>query len=169
MKTFLFICGPNGIGKTTVCFNLLQRLNRSAFVDSDACRAMNPFVLDDITIPCIAKNMSDMINNYLACPAVETVLFSYGFHGRRREVFDLMLEQIHGEYRFCPILLICDEDENIRRMHLDGRDEDRIRRAVQYSRAAFNDVEYPQLDVTHLSVEETADIIIEMLDLFRNN
>ena len=88
MKKLLFICGPNGVGKTTVCRYIVENKSNTAYVDSDACRLLNPFVLDDVTIPVISKNISDMIRNYLNCEYVDTVLFSYGFHGRRKEVFD---------------------------------------------------------------------------------
>lgn len=164
MKTLLFLCGPNGIGKTTVCRYLVEKTPGTAHVDSDPCRLMNPFVLDDVTIPTIAQNISDLIRNYMNCDYVETVLFSYGFHGRRKEVFDLVLELLQPlEYRFVPILLCCDEDENVRRMHQDARDEERIRRGVERSRTAFDHTDYPRLDVTGLTVEQTAQAVYKML------
>ena len=88
MKKLLFICGPNGVGKTTVCRHIVEHTPNTAYVDSDACRLINPFVLDDATIPVIAQNISDMIRNDLQCDYVDTVLFSYGFHGRRKEAFE---------------------------------------------------------------------------------
>lgn len=164
MKRLLFICGPNGVGKTTVCRHIVEHTPNTAYVDSDACRLLNPFVLDNVTIPVIAKNISDMIRNYLQCDYVDTVLFSYGFHGRRKEVFDRVLASLDDlDYRFCPVLLLCEEDENIRRMHQDGRDAARIRRAIEQSRKAFADVDYQSLDVTNLTVAETADSILELI------
>jgi len=163
MKKLLFICGPNGVGKTTVCRHIVEHTPNTAYVDSDACRLINPFVLDDVTIPVIAKNISDMIRNYLQCDYVDTVLFSYGFHGRRKEVFDQILASLCDlEYRFCPVLLRCEEDENIRRMLQDGRDAARIRRGIEQSRKAFADVDYQTLDVTHLNVADTAEEILKM-------
>lgn len=94
MKNLLFICGPNGIGKTTICKEILRKLPNSAYVDSDPCRLMNPFILDDETIPTIAKNISDLIINYIDCLVIETVIFSYGFHGRRREVFEKVMQAV---------------------------------------------------------------------------
>ena len=84
MKNFLFLCGLNGIGKTTICRNIVKCLSGSAYVDSDHCRMMNPFVLDERTIPTIAKNTSCLIDNFLDCDVIQTVVFSYGFHGRRK-------------------------------------------------------------------------------------
>jgi len=165
MKRLLFLCGPNGIGKTTICNAILSQLSRSAYVDSDACRMMNPFVLDDETIPTIAKNIADLIENYAACSAVETILFSYGFHGRRREVFAQVMKRVEAlDLHFVPFLLCCDEDENLRRMRQDGRSEQRIRTALEQSRRAFDGVGYPTLDITHLTADETAARIIRYLE-----
>lgn len=163
MKTLLFICGPNGVGKTTVCRYLVENTAQTAYVDSDACRLMNPFVLDDVSIPVISKNISDMIRNYLNCDYVDTVLFSYGFHGRRREVFERVLASLNDmEYHFQPVLLLCEEKENVRRMQQDGRAPERIRRGIEQSRKAFENVDYETLDVTDLTVAETADKILKL-------
>jgi GTPase SAR1 family protein len=168
MKNLLFICGANGIGKTTICRSILKRLANSAYVDSDSCRAMNPFVLNDDTIPAIQKNISCIIKNFFDCPAVQTVIFSYGLHGRRREIFNGIIEDIAGyEYNFIPLLLVCGESENIRRMNCDGRDTERIQRAVEASREAYADIGYLTLDISVLSVDEAAARIMELAELCR--
>ncbi|WP_035287832.1 AAA family ATPase [Clostridium sp. KNHs214] len=161
MKNILFLCGPNGIGKTTICKEIIKQLPNSAYVDSDPCRVMNPFVLNDDTIPTIAKNISDLLINYLQCPVVNTVVFSYGFHGRRREVFQrILLEISKNEHDFIPFLLWCSEEENINRMNADNRSANRIKRTLNESRKAFDSVTYPKLDITNLSVSEVAKTII---------
>ncbi|MHB0856645.1 MAG: AAA family ATPase [Anaerolineae bacterium] len=166
MKNLLFICGANGIGKTTICNALVRRQVHTAYIDSDGCRVMNPFVLNEDTIPTIRKNISDMIRNYLGCPIVRTVVFSYGLHGRRREIFDGVTKDLADmEYRFIPVLLVCDVAENIRRLSCNGRDTERISRAVQLSRAAYSAVDYPRIDVTNLSVEDSVSRILDIAGL----
>lgn len=162
MKNLLFLCGPNGIGKTTISKEILNNIPNSAYVDSDPCRMMNPFALNDVTIPIIAKNISDLITNYLNCTTVNTVIFSYGFHGRRKEVFEMVISNISNlEYNFVPFLLWCDLEENINRMKFDNRSEERIKRTIEQSRKAFRYVSYPKIDITNLSVVESAKFIIE--------
>lgn len=169
MKTLLFICGANGIGKTTVCHRILNKLENSAYVDSDPLRYMNssllnPLSMADEVVFTNRKNISSLIKNYLECPLVETVIFSYGFHGHRKKVFDEVMDDISEyEFRFVPLLLTCNEDENIRRMRHDERNEERIRYAVEISRKAFDDVLYPQIDVTNLTPDKAADRIINLL------
>lgn len=162
MKNLLFLCGPNGIGKTTISKEILNNIPNSAYVDSDPCRMMNPFALNDVTIPIIAKNISDLITNYLNCTTVNTVIFSYGFHGRRKEVFEMVISNISNlEYNFVQFLLWCDLEENINRMKFDNRSEERIKRTIEQSRKAFRYVSYPKIDITNLSVVESAKFIIE--------
>lgn len=161
MKNLLFLCGPNGIGKTTISKEIVRRLSNTAYVDSDPCRFMNPFVLSNETIPTIAKNISDLITNYMNCPVIDNVVFSYGFHGRRKEVFDLVMENLSEiNYGFIPLLLWCSEDENIKRMNTDNRSIDRIERTLNESRKAFNDITYPKIDISDFSVSEAARNII---------
>ena len=162
MKRLVLLCGPNGIGKTSICHELLRITPQSAYVDSDPLRMMNPFVLSDETIPTVAKNIGDLIENYLDCPSVETVFFSYGFHGRRREIFERVMARLQmRELRFLPLLIWCDEEENVRRMRLDERDEARIARAIAVSRSAYANIDYPRIDVTNLNVSQAAQAVRE--------
>jgi len=166
MKNLLFICGPNGIGKTTICKEIMRKLPNSAYVDSDPCRLMNPFILNDKTIPTIANNISDLLINYIGCPVIETVIFSYGFHGRRKEVFELVMQAVSKrDFNFIPFLLTCSEEENIKRMNMDNRSSERKQRAIGESRKAFDDVSYPSIDITDFSASEAAENIIKKAGL----
>ena len=166
MKNLLFICGPNGIGKTTICKEIIRKLPNSAYLDSDPCRLMNPFILNDETIPTIAKNISDLIINYMDCTVIETVIFSYGFHGRRREVFEIVMKAVsERDFNFIPFLLACSEEENIKRMDIDNRSTERKQRAIEESRKAFDDIPYPQIDITDFTVSEVAENIIKKAGL----
>lgn len=168
MKKLLFLCGPNGIGKSTISREIIRQLPNSAYVDSDPCRFMNPFVLNDVTIPTIAKNISDLITNYMKCPAVDTVIFSYGFHGRRREVFEEVMKRLETiDHIFVPFLLWCSEEENLKRMQADNRSVPQIERTLGESRKSFTHVDYPMIDITALSVAEAAKTIISTAGIQR--
>lgn len=166
MKNLLFLCGPNGIGKTTISKEIVKILPNSAYVDSDWCRIMNPFVLNDDTIPVISNNIGNMILSYFNCPIVETVIFSYGFHGRRKEVFKNVVCKISEfPHNFIPYLLWCGEEENIKRMKIDGRSAEQIERTVSQSRKAFDGVTYEKIDITEMSVNRAANSIIRAAGL----
>jgi len=166
MKNLLLLCGPNGIGKTTIGMEIVKQLPNTAYVDTDPCRYMNPFILSDKTIPTIGKNISDLIVNYMNCPIINNVIFSYGFHGRRKEVFSIVMRNLSKiDYHFIPFLLWCSEEENIRRMKIDNRSCDRIERAIKRSRNAYKNILYPKIDITNFTVLEASKNIIEKAGL----
>ncbi len=45
----IIIIGPNGVGKSSVAKSLLNRYPKSAFVDSDWRRVINPFPFTERT------------------------------------------------------------------------------------------------------------------------
>lgn len=49
MKQLIVIIGSNAVGKTTTVKCMVGKLPQTAYVDSDWCRCMNPFLLRDIT------------------------------------------------------------------------------------------------------------------------
>lgn len=48
-KNLIVIIGPNGVGKSSVAKSLLSHYLKSAFVDSDWCRVINPFPFTEVT------------------------------------------------------------------------------------------------------------------------
>jgi len=61
------------------------------------------------------------------------------------------------------IFLTCCEDENIRRMRANGRNDERIAYSVENTRTIFDSLDCPTIDTTELSPEQTAARIIEIL------
>jgi len=168
MKRLILICGANGIGKSTACKLLNEKLPRSAFIDSDYCRQMNPFSFTDEEIQIVISNISTMMVNYFKCSTIDNVIFQYGFHGVRKQIFDSILDVLSSNnisYYFCPVILYCELDENLRRMKNDNRDKERILRAIEKTRNIYDEYEYPKIDSTHLSVNETVSRIMDALEM----
>lgn len=164
MKSLLTICGPNGVGKTTACKEVLKKLPKTAYLDAEWMRQMNPFALTDETIPLIANNCTQVLHNYLDSSSVEYVLFSYGFHGRRNEIWERIQKNMRErEIYFDVLVLTCAPGENIRRMKEDKREEARIKRAMLSSREIYEKTDYPILDTTFLQPKQVAEKIIERL------
>ena len=55
MKRLIVIVGPNAVGKTATAKCLVEKLPKTAYVDSDWCRFMNPFQFTEITKQTVAK------------------------------------------------------------------------------------------------------------------
>ena len=81
MKRLLIIIGPNAVGKTTTAKYLVEKLPKTVYVDSDWCRYMNPFLLTDITKEVVKENIYCLLRNYLTCEEIDTIIFTYSWHG----------------------------------------------------------------------------------------
>ncbi|NLD71186.1 MAG: AAA family ATPase [Chloroflexi bacterium] len=166
MKRLIFVCGPNGVGKSTACRALVEALPAAAYVDSDWCRAMHPFAFDEETIGLVRANIVALLGNYFRAPFIEDVIFSYGLHGPRKRIFDDVLgalEAMEIAYRLCPLILTCDPADQIARMQADARDDARIRRAIENTRAIYAAYDYPTVDATGLTVPQTVERIVRVL------
>ena len=166
MKKLIFICGANGIGKSTACRELNMKLNNSALVDSDFCRLIYPFEFSEDIKATITKNMSALLINYFSCSAVDNVIFLYGFHGPRKKMFEDVMKYINAnnvKYEFVPIILECELEENIRRAERDNRSLERIKYGIEATREIYKQYNYPKIDVTNLSVEETVNALLKVI------
>ena len=163
MNTFIFIHGPNGVGKSTVCKAIHHRLSHSAWLESEWCRMTNPFILNEESISLTISNITQMLRSYLTCVWLDYVIFSYGFHGSRQQIWETVLSNLQDiPYTFVPITLTCGEEENIIRMARDGRDQARIQRALAV-RSLYDALPYPTIDTTHLTIEQTADRVLDIV------
>jgi cytidylate kinase len=163
MKKLIFIHGPNGVGKSTLCKELSKKIHNSAWIESEWCRMTNPFVLNDEFIRMVEKNLSFMLRSYLESSSLEYVIFNYGFHGPRKQIFENILKNIGDmDYKLVPITITCSCEENRTRMLKDGRDEERIRRALAV-RNIYDNLGNHVIDTTGMSVEEAVHKVLELV------
>jgi len=167
MKKLIFICGASGIGKSTICKKLYKTLHNTALVDSDHCRLMNPFTFTDEEKAIVEDNMATMLTNYLKCSTIKNVIFLYGLHGPRQQIFNNIMTRLSDAkmpYQLTSIILECEFEENLRRSRLDGRSEAHIKYFTEHTRDIYNQYDYPRLDITLLNVEEAVSRLIEMVN-----
>lgn len=164
MKKLIFIHGPNGVGKSTLCKALNKTILNSAWLESEWCRMTNPFTFTEEIISLVERNITFMLRSYLECSSLEYIIFNYGFHGPRQQIYDNVINNLRDlEYTFIPITITCSTEENIWRMIQDGRDNERINRALS-SRSLYYNLNYPRIDTTNMTVEET---IYQVLDIIK--
>ena len=162
MKQLIVIVGPNGVGKTTTAMKIKEQYPRSAFVDSDWCRVMNPFTLTDITKKTVIENMYCLLRNYLLCEEISTVIFTYSWHNGRKELYDRVIKKLQNdgiEFQEIIVILKCSEIENRKRALADNRDKERIERGIKYTFSFYNEYEYLCIDTTSMTVLEVAEQI----------
>lgn len=160
MTQLIVILGPNGVGKSTTAMKIKDQYSGSAFVDSDWCRVMNPFPLTDITTETVIKNMYCLLRNYLLCEEINTIIFTYSWHGGRKELYDKVITLLRNdgiEFKENIIILKCSEPENRKRALADNRDIERVERGMQNTFSFYDELEYPCINTTNMTVSEAAE------------
>ena len=167
MKQLIIIIGPNGVGKTTSAKEILQSLPHTAYVDSDWCRMTNPFEFTKITKNTVENNIYCLLSNYLNCNDIDTVLFTYAWHGERKEIYENVMARLKEDgikFKESIFVLKCSKDENIKRARKDGRDEVRIDRGIKNTFDFYDGYDYPTIDTTLMTPSQVAaKIISDML------
>lgn len=108
MKTLYLIGGTMGVGKTTVCRQLKERLPRSVFLDGDWCWDAHPFQATEETKKMVMENICFLLGQFLRCSAYENIIFCWVMH--QQAIIDEILDGI--DTTACEVhavSLVCDE------------------------------------------------------------
>ena len=93
--------------------------------------------------------------NHLLCEDIEFIIFPYGFHGERKQMFEQVLSRLRQDnivFELCPVILKCDKEENIKRAVKKGRDKERIERGMKNTYAFYDTYTYPRIDTCEKSM-----------------
>lgn len=157
MKHVYLIGGPMGIGKSTICNQLNQDLDHSVFLDGDWCWNMDPFVVNQDTKNMVLDNITHCLNNFIHTPGIENIIFCWVMH--KQDIIDQIIQKLDTEgVDIHLISLICEKEELIKRMLIDRRDNQTIRKSLQHLEL-YKDLDTQKIDVTTLDVQKTIDKI----------
>ena len=157
MKHVYLIGGPMGIGKSTICNQLNQDLDHSVFLDGDWCWNMDPFVVNQDTKNMVLDTIPHCLNNFIHTPGIENIIFCWVMH--KQDIIDKIIQKLDTEgVDIHLISLICEKEELIKRMLIDRRDNQTIRKSLQYLEL-YKDLDTQKIDVTTLDVQKTIDKI----------
>nr|WP_325211577.1 AAA family ATPase [uncultured Oscillibacter sp.] len=158
MKSLYLIGGPMGVGKTTVCRELQQRLDRSVFLDGDWCWDANPFQVTEETKAMVTENIVFLLNNFLLCSAYDHVIFCWVLH--RQEILDGLLSCLNtGDCRVRAVSLLASPEVLAARIEADIRAGRRAPGALERSLAylpLYEALDTEKLDVSRMSPAEAA-------------
>ena len=166
MKKLIVIIGPNAVGKSTTAKMFLEKSEKCAYVDSDWCREITPFALTKSTKKAVTENIYCLLRNFLRCDDIETVIFTYSWHGVRKEIYETVMTKLKNDkliFQETIIVLKCSLDENIKRAKEDGRDEVRLKRGIENTFLFYEEYDYPCIDTTRLSPEQVVQKIQEIV------
>ena len=106
MKSLYLVGGTMGVGKTTTCRILRDRLDRSVFLDGDWCWDMRPFVVNAETRAMVMDNICHLLNNFLRCTAYDSIVFCWVMH--EQGILDELLSRLDlGDCRVHAVSLVC--------------------------------------------------------------
>lgn len=146
-----------GIGKSTICNQLNQDLDHSVFLDGDWCWNMDPFIVNQDTKNMVLDNITHCLNNFIHTPGIENIIFCWVMH--KQDIIDQIIQKLDTEgVDIHLISLVCEKEELIKRMLIDRRDNQTIRKSLQYLEL-YKDLDTQKIDVTTLDVQKTIDKI----------
>lgn len=164
MKTLFLIGGTMGIGKTTVCKYLNQRLNNSVFLDGDWCWDASPFQVTEETKQMVTDNICHILNNFLHCSAYENIIFCWVMH--RQSIIDQIVERLDTKECTVKIIsLVCDKASLIKRLQKDIdkgiRSADVTDRSVERIEM-YQELNTIKIETSFKSVEAVAEEIMKL-------
>ena len=169
MKKLVVLVGPNGVGKSTAAKEYVEQNANTAYVDSDWCRVINPFVFTDSTKKTVTDNLYCLLRNYLFCDDVHTVVFTHSWHGGRKEIYDSVIGRLQADgigFKEIVVILRCSLEENVRRALADGRDKSRVQRGMDATFSFYDGYVFPQIDTTNLIPRQVAGAIHNIVEAF---
>lgn len=115
-----------GVGKSTVCRLLKEKLPNSVYLDGDWCWDASPFVVTEETKEMVMQNICFLLNQFIRCSIYDHILFAWVMH--EQSIIDDLLRRLKTEgCRVLSLSLMCDEKtlkarlaEDVRRGLRDG-------------------------------------------------
>ena len=153
-----------GVGKTTVCRLMNEKLESSVFLDGDWCWNASPFTVNDETKKMVCGNICYLLNSFIHCTAYKNIVFCWVMH--EQGIIDGILKEL--DTRACSIKtvsLICDEKSLVSRLEKDV--EAGIRKADVIERSVARIPLYEKLNTIKINTsnktpDKAADEIIKL-------
>jgi adenylate kinase family enzyme len=161
-KKMIIINGPMGVGKSTICKEILNTLEQSVWLDGDWCWMMNPWNVSDKNIKMVAKNITYILRNYLSNTGFIYILFSWVI--QKEDIINNILDKLK-DYKFdlIKISIVCSEAELKKRMTLDNRNNENIKNSLSRLPFYYN-MNTIKVDTTGKDKTETVSEILKIIN-----
>ncbi|UQZ37325.1 nucleotide kinase [Paenibacillus sp. PK3_47] len=158
MKKLVIVNGTMGVGKSTVVSKLYKQIENSVWLDGDWCWQMNPWHVTEENKAMVMNNIHFILNQYLDNSGFDYIFFTWVVH--KESIFEEILSGLKdNSYKLLKITLICSEEELLKRMVKDKRNEKDMENSVNRL-ACYGTMNTHKLDTTGLEMDE---IINELL------
>ena len=149
MKKVIFISGTMGSGKSTISRLCSEQLTRSVWLDGDWCWMMHPFQVSDQTKAMVLNNIAYLLNQFLAQPDFDYILFSWVRNDP--EIVRSILKRLHGEFTFNHFTLSPSPTQLRRQLHSDMDRGLRTPECIERSlarRPHYDDIDSEKIETT---------------------
>lgn len=155
LKKLIIVNGTMGVGKTAVCRELYQMLDRSVWLDGDWCWMMNPFVVTEENKRMVENNIAYMLRSFLCNSSIDYVVFNWVIH--KEFIFDIVLDGLKDlEFSLYKISLVCSEQALRERILRDpARDEAQVAESLERLQEYYK-MDTIKVDTTDISAAEAA-------------
>jgi len=166
MKKLIIINGTMGVGKSSVCNELLNILEPSIYLDGDWCWNMNPFIVSEENKKMVIDNINHLLKSYLDNSGYEYIIFCWVIH--QEYIFTQILESLKNyNFELYKISLVCSETTLKSRLKIDVengiRKVDIINRSVQRLKL-YNNMDTIKIDVSDMTPGQTAIDIVKLFE-----
>lgn len=166
MKTLVLIGGTMGIGKTTICKALYQKLDRSVWLDGDWCWMMHPFAVDDENKKMVVDNITYLLNNYIDNSNFDYIVFNWVMH--QQEIINILLERLNLEdVRVINISLMADPDALKNRLEMDvkaGLRQEHVIKTSLERLQMYNEMDTIKVDTSLGDVLKVVQKIVSLIE-----
>ena len=163
MKNVFLIGGTMGVGKTTTCQIIKNKLNNCVFLDGDWCWEMHPFQVTEETKQMVVENICFLLNNFIKCSAYENIVFCWIMH-EQSIIDDILSRLVTANCKIHLISLVCDKQALMTRLKKDVdagiRTKDVICRSVERI-PLYEKLSTYKVNVSKINTEQAADFIIQ--------
>jgi broad-specificity NMP kinase len=165
VKKLIIINGTMGVGKSTVCSILLDKLEPSVYLDGDWCWNMNPFIVSEENKAMVISNITHLLKSYLNNSSYKYVIFCWVIH--QEDIFSHILRPLDDlDFELYKISLVCSQAALRSRLEIDVqkglRHADLIDRSLERL-ALYEKMDTIKLDVSTLTPEQAAMEIIKIV------
>lgn len=162
MKKLYMIDGTMGVGKTSACQILKQKLDNSVFLDGDWCWDMHPFQVTQETKKMVLENIAFLLNNFIQCSAYENIIFCWVMH--EQDIIDDILSRLDtAGCQIRSISFVCSQEALRARLQKDVnmgiRTADVIPRSLERV-PMYEKLDSVKIDISGLSPEQAAEMVI---------
>jgi adenylate kinase family enzyme len=162
MKKLIIVNGTMGVGKTTVCRELYEKLDKSIWLDGDWCWMMNPFMVTEENKKMVENNIIYMLRSFLCNSSFDYVVFNWVIH--QEFIFDILLDRLKDlEFRLYKISLVCSEEALRERILKDpSRDESKIDMSLERLQEYYK-MDTIKIDTSDIRAVEAANRIADIV------